>query len=349
MPAYFSIVIVLAWMLFDRSDSGSGSLFHLAFADWATPLLIAMVLAIAWSWRRTVRGAIAASSLHAPMMMKFRLSVWQNRDGTDSTLIRQQPGWLRARADLRQCGPRHPRESIRMVLGGLFMPQRWTSRLRIWAWIALWSGVFIAMSILQRWQQIHASNWAGLWHAGLLAMLAWSVGFGASMTALMALLRLGRLWQRVNADLSMLALLPGLDERRDLVGAALLPPLRGLAILLVISLACVLPMHLHAQALTFIVVTQLGVIAFVVAFTLLILGGKLPPLWVVVALGILGFVLLSISLFIPILGGKHLAGGTFAIWLCAAWLALCAILAWLGWRGWHGFLRRPHPYMPNGT
>lgn len=351
LPGYLAAFIIVGWLILNQLSPNLAAVANMMnFTVWAAPMLLVLLLAIAWSWRRTVRGAIAAASHSAPMVLKLRMSAWKGSDKADIAQVRQRPDWLRAQPDLRRCGPEFPQQSLRVVLGGLFLPQRWTSRLRTWLWAVLWSSLFVAFMMLQAWSRHPQTGW--LWRAGLFATLAWGIGFGASMVALISVLRLGRVWQNVTGELPLLALLPGLGARGDLLRAMLTPPLYTQLPLLALSLICALSLHLHPAALAFVLLTQVGAIAFVVVFVLLIAGGKLPNKWLVSVLGCAGFVLVSVSLFVPTLSDAstiRLPAGNLADWLIAGWLALGAILFCLGLRGWRGLVQRPHPFLPNGT
>lgn len=352
LPGYLSAFIIFGWLFSKHIEPAfAASIGQIDFTMWAVPMLLLLLLAIAWGWRRTVRGAIAAASYSAPMVLKLRTNAWKGQDKVDVAFIRQRPDWMRAQPDLSRCGPGYGQRSLRVAFGGLYLPQRWPSRLRTWGWAALWSSLFVVFDAVQVWSQHPQAGWELPWRAGLFSMLAWGVGFGATMVALVSLLRLTRIWQNVTGELSLLALLPGLRARRDLLRAMVLPPLHIQLALLALSLLCALALHLHTEALAFILVTQVGAFAFVVVFALLIAGGRLPKRWVIGALGCVAFVLLSASLFVPAMSDAStikLPTGDAAMWLVCGWISLGAVLFWLGYRGWCGFVERPHPFLPNG-
>lgn len=351
LPAYFSIAIVFVFLLTKSSTHVFvAEVPHTAFTLWAGLVLLVLLLALAWGWRRALRGGYAANSMHAPMIFKFRMNAWKSLQAGNSERLRQRADWMRPQADLRRCGPAHRPLSLRVALGGLFLPQHWGSRLRNWTWIALWSSWVVLILCLQAWAQHPQHLGAMLRRIGLLAMLGWGVGFGATMVAVIGLLRLGRMWQNVNAELPLLALLPAMNRRGDLLQAMLLPMLRAQGLLLALSLVCVFALHLHPEALAFIVLAQCGAIAYFVAFALLIAGGRLPSRWIVFALAIVAFALINVSLFVPTLGDASMIGlpqGSLAEWLTGTWMALGLVLAWLGHRGWVGLRERPHPYLPS--
>lgn len=352
LPGYLSASIIFGWLFFEHiKPAFATNVGQMDFTTWAVPTLLLLLLAITWGWRRTVRGAIASTSyFSAPLVLKLRMNVWKGHDKTDVAFIRQRPDWMRAQPDLSRCGPGYGQRSLRVAFGGLYLPQHWPSRLRTWSWAVLWSSLFVVFEAAQVWSQHPQAGWVLPWRVGLFSMLAWGVGFGATMVALVSLLRLSRIWQNVTGELSLLALLPELRARRDLLRAMVLPPLHIQLALLALSLLCALALHLHAEALAFILLTQVGAFAFVVVFALLIAGGSLPNRWVIGALGCAAFVLLSASLFVPAISDAstiQLPTGNAAMWLVCGWISLGVVLFWLGVRGWRGFAQRPHPFLPN--
>lgn len=354
LPAYFSIFLVFGWIAI---NSSSKQLFiataakH-AFTLWASFGLSVLVIALVWSWRRTVHGALAASSMQAPMVLKFRISAWDSLRTSSSALEHQRMDWLRPQPDLRRCGPNDRVRSLRIALGGLFLPQRWQSRVRNWLWIVLWSSIFVVMLGFQAWERHPQHLWAALSRVILFGILVWGIGFGSTLVALVALLRLRRLWQSPSAELPLLALLPGLSQPQDLARAMLIPPLFAQGVLLALSLTCALALHLHLEALAFTVITQAGAIGFFVAFALSIAAGRLPARWVVYAMTIVALVLANMSLFIPALSDAsaiQVFANSLANWLIGGWVVLGIALAWLARRGWVCLHERPHPFLPSSA
>lgn len=99
--------------------------------------------------------------------------------------------------------------------------------------------------------------------------------------------------------------------------------------LLALSHLCALALRLHAAALAFILLTQVGVFAFVVAFALLIAGGKLPNRWIIGALSSVVFVLICASLFVPAMSDASTIqspAGDAVTWLVSGWIALTVML-----------------------
>ncbi|MHB1273399.1 MAG: hypothetical protein ACYCZD_11650 [Rhodanobacter sp.] len=161
-------------------------------------------------------------------------------------------------------------------------------------------------------------------------------------------------WSRVNAELPMLGLLPGLGQtgeiKRMLLRTAIKRPASQLGVLCVVGL--IVAAHLHAGrpvelAMLMIALACLG---YLVAMALSIFGGRPLPGFGKALLMIGMFVLLSLTVLLPMLWHDWAelfvvrAGDT----LGAAWFALALFLLWFGHRGWRGLRQRPHPFLPNG-
>src|SRR6185312_13379806 len=156
----------------------------------------------------------------------------------DAVPFRLPSSWLQPVADLRDCGPGHPVRSLRIALGGLLMPLTMTAHLRQFAFVIVPSLLFVVLMTLQG---VHRHGVAALltaWHDGGLIMLIWFGAFGSMMLAFFCIGQVWQLWQKPNAELPLLALLPGLDGsaqvKRDLLHAILLQPMRVLALLLLV-------------------------------------------------------------------------------------------------------------------
>lgn len=327
----------------------------------------ALLLMIALCWRRLLHVANPyESGWTQPMVMQFRFAArragWNpwtgfggSIHGVDSTLqIRRRPNWLQPEADLRDCGPGHSVGSLRTALGGLFMPLTLMARLRQLAFVVVPSLLFVLLITLQDVHRHGAAALLAVWHDGGLIMLIWFGAFGSMMLAFICMGQLWQLWQKPNAELPLLALLPGLDDsaqvKRDLLHAILLQPMRALALLLLVLLTLTVSLHLGTRAALFVLLGQLGSIGFVVAFTLTIIGGRPLGPWATGALTIFGCILINVSLFVPTLsdpGQIKLGGGTLLELFVVGWIVLAATLLWLGRRGWHGLMQRPHPFLPN--
>ena len=158
----------------------------------------------------------------------------------------------------------------------------------------------------------------------------------------------------MNAELPLLALLPGLGDRaslrRKLLRAALAQPLLAQLALLVLVVGAALALRLDNVAVAFVLLSQMGCAAVLVAFVLSTLGGCSLPSWATAGMLIAAFMVVTLSVFIPVVAnGKHPWHWAAAVEaaLLMGWTVLGAALLWLGRRGWRGLQQRPHPFLPN--
>lgn len=337
------------------------------FLHFAALAAAGLLLMIVLCWRRLLHAANPYDSgWTQPMVMQFRFAArrvgwnaWTGFGsgiyGVDSTQqIRRRPNWLQPKADLRDCGPGHPVGSLRTALGGLFMPLTMMARLRQLAFVVVPSLLFVLLMAMQGAHRHGAAALLTVWHDGGLIMLIWFGAFGSMMLAFICMGQLWQLWQKPNAELPLLALLPGLDDstqvKRDLLHAILLQPIRVLGLLLLVLLTLTASLHLGTRAALFVLLSQLGAISFVAAFALTIIGGRPLGPWATGALAIFGCILINVSLFVPTLsdpGQIKLGGGTLLDLFVVGWVVLAVALLWLGRRGWRGLMQRPHPFLPN--
>jgi hypothetical protein len=337
------------------------------FLHFAMPATGALLLMLVLCWRRLLHVAHPyESGWTQPMVMQFRFASrragWNPWTGFGSSLhgvdriqqIRRRPNWLQPKADLRDCGPGHPVSSLRTALGSLFMPLTMMARLRQLAFVIVPSLLYVVLIALQGVHRHGAAALLTVWHDDGLIMLIWFGAFGSMMLAFFCIGQLSQLWQKPNAELPLLALLPGLDDgakvKRDLLRASLLQPMRVLTLLLLVSLTLVGSLHLGTRAALFVLLGQLGAMGFVVAFTLTIIGGRPLGPWATGALAIFGCILINVSLFVPTLsnpGQIKIGDATLLDLFVVCWMVLAVALLWLGRRGWRGLIQRPHPFLPN--
>ena len=189
-----------------------------------------------------------------------------------------------------------------------------------------------------------------------MAFVTWFGTFFCLMFAILTTGYLERSWRRVNAELPLLALLPGLKGagtlRRNLLLATLLPPLRSQSVLLVLLMVAAINLPGGGVTELFIALAPLGSAGMVVAVTLCILGGQPLSYWVTAGLMVVTGILIFIndSTVLALMNtGEHPwdAGDIVLFALGMAWLLLAAALLWLGHRGWRGLQQRPHPFLPN--
>lgn len=363
LPAYVAAMVGLLPMAIttlaphaDLPGPGEPGFVPLA----ATAMGVSLALCVL-CWRRQLRSDDPyRQAWTQPMVLQFRRIGRGGWGGLSCGLpdagqqIRQQPEWMRPSIALGPSGPQQPRYSLRVALGGMFAPLTPLGRVRQLAVSLLPSVLVVALLSLQAARRHGGLDHAAAWVSHEGALLGWFIAFVGLLATLLSAMQLGQRWQRHNGELPLLALLPGLGSpaqaRRALLQASLLPGV-GLqlgAMALVAALA--LGLHMDAVAAGSLLLTQLGGIVLLVAFTFMVLGGRPLSGWGGGALVVASFVLVGTSLFVSMLGREatRLAGGDVLAALLAGWIVLLAVLCWLGGRGWRGLHRRPHAFMVNG-
>lgn len=341
-----------------------GPQLHLAepgeagFVPLALGVVASMLAVCALCWQRQLRDHNPyRQGWWQPMVLQFRRANrgngWAGLSGglPDSVQqIRQQPDWLRPMVHLRPAGPQRPRYSLRVALGGMFVPMTAAGRARQLAVAVLPGTLVITMLLVQVARRHGGFSWSLL--TEWTGMFAWFGSFIGLLVTLLAVMQLGQRWQKNNAELPLLALLPGLGTpqqmRRNLLAASLLPGVGVQLCVLAVLLGLTLRMHLGWVAETAVLLAQLASMGVLVAFTLAILGGRPLPGWGTGTFCVACFILVSLSLSLTLMG--HIDVTAHASWLIAmavAWAVVLLALAWLGRRGWHALLERQHPFLAN--
>ena len=321
----------------------------------AAAALAVMLLLCALCWWRQLRAADPyRQGWMQPMVLQFRRAGraggWDGFAGglpDSAQQIRQQPDWMLPMVDLGPSGPQRPRYSLRVALGGMFVPMTPAGRARQLAMAVLPSVLVVGLLLRQASQRHGGFHWAML--TQWAGMFAWFGGFIGLLVVLLAVMQLGQRWQKDNAELPLLALLPGLGTparlRRDLLAASLLPGVGVQLLLLALMATLAWCVRMDWTAALAVLLAQATGIGVLVAFTLAIIGGRPLPGW--------GTGMLSVACFIVTATGLSFAlmdRGAHDILLLAAasaWAMLALVLAWLGRRGWRGLRDRPHPFIAN--
>ena len=329
---------------------------HPGFISMGVAILVVLVLADVLCWRRLLSGRWRhdAGWRGSPVLMFHNRSMGHDWTGlaqqTDSRLIRQRPDWLQVRADLGGVGPATPVRTLRVALGGMYLPQTWAGRIRQFLPKVFMLLLFTLISVFPDPNHGVLAFWRGLGLKGLVGMVMLVT---ATLVALMPFVLQPR-WQRVNAELPLLALLPGLGDtdsvRRSLLRAALGKPLYAAALSLAAVLGMGIAMHAGALALLWLAIPVIACAGIAIATVLGIFGGRTLPSWATFVLFTMTLCLLCFGTILPLAGiGEHtesLGAGAFDV-LGWCWLALGTLLYWLGLRGWRGLQRRPHPFLAN--
>lgn len=330
------------------------------FVHWAAPASLLLLLTVIWRGYQLLRDEQPYQrSWSKPLLLQFRhfsgRNAWGGLAGGGMDVTRQLrdlPDWLRPGIDLRDTGPRRVVRSLRVALGPLFTPLTVAGRLKQWSFVVVPSLLLVLLMTLQKEHDPHAHAMS-LWGRGSLFALIWFGAFGGSMLAAVAMMVIQQRWKKINAELPLLALLPGLGNaaqaKHNLLRATLGPPLFMQLILIVaLVIVDVTGAHLGVPGLCLLLLAQFGGIGFMLAGILATVGGRPLSNWALGLLGLLGYALICISIFLPATSGPVAQiGMTGSIALAAAWASLIVALLWLGRRGWHGLQQRPHPFLPN--
>lgn len=317
---------------------------------WEIALL--MLLAVAgWRWRGFVRGRISEQGWSSPTVVQLRYGSWgawsqMQASGRFTLAIGQSGG------NVAGCGPSRPARSLRVALGGWYTPRSWRWHAQQLALVT----VLLGVPVMAIWLG-HLRDGVGGDRASVGTLLGALFGFASVASPLVCLLSwmwLSRRWQRVNMELPMLALLPGLGSnatrKRHLLGAALTRPLVAhLTCLAVVFVGCHWLQRANLLVDLQLVAIAMGALA-TVGLVLDILGGKPHSLWTVGPLLGAVFVLQNASLIIgALLGHSHLQAHSMAILaaLVFGWLLVGGWAAWLGMAGWRLLAIRPQPFVAN--
>ena len=315
-----------------------------------------VLLLVVLRWLQLLRADhVATRGFAALTVFNLRRSVGlaQRDPLTNTDALRARSAWLMVTPDLSQAGPQAPVLSLRVAFGGMYLPTTARSRLRR----VVPSLIFLAIPALYFW--FVATNTGaggqnvlgGLFGDMSFALVMWLFAGVSLFTAEMASNVLDLRWSRTNAELPLLALMPGLGHGRDvqraLLRAAMLAPARtqlfGLMVFVIVAAWLHQGWQINAAMLGMMIVS-LGVLA---ASVLGILGGSPLCGWPRGFLLLLALALITLSVLSFTAGPQwqplrvtHLAIG---------WAVLVLWLLWLGYRGWRGLQQRPHPFLSNGS
>lgn len=326
------------------------------FVLWGGTVAILLAVLFAWRWAQLLRGDYAERGLRAPNLINLRrhLSGLRNDPLTDADLMRGRPRWLMTRAELRGVGPRQPILSLRIALGGLYLPQTITGRFR-----RLVPSVLIVamMGLIFFGVTFNDSGFSSSLHYAFsrdgFRVASWMFAVFALGIVLMPVELLILRWGRANAELPLLALMPGLapagQAKRLLLRTAIQRPAMLLVGLLLVGWFGAISLHAGWPVALAMLAAATGCLGYLAAMALCIFGGR-PPTTFGKNLLLIGlFVLLSLTLLSAQWSSdwSPLSVTTTQNVLGVAWLLQVALLLWLARRGWHGLRQRVHPFLSN--
>jgi hypothetical protein len=327
-------------------------------AYWVWPAVLILLVTDILRWRQMLRGdSHLAQGLSSTVVMQFRrggaMGEWTVLCSPDmSGMIRNRPDWMQAAADLRKVGPQQPVKALRVALGGWYMPRTLGGYIRSLAPVLPPVLLVFVVMFLVRIADSDPSSKAWL---GFGVGILFSIGtFGFLMVALTGVLSLRRRWVRVNSELPLMALLPGLGStqqiKRTLLRACLLQPLYGQAVLWLIVLGTALAAHIRISGLLVMSLALFGCGGAMIALMLNTLSGRPLPTWMMGLSMVALFALLSVSLLLPALAlGHHPwpAARAISLVLSGTWIVLGLGVAWFAHRDWRELLQRPHVFLAN--
>ena len=353
LPFYLGLPLVLALVLLVLPYTPATTP---AIWPWLTGLLPAIALWRWWHLRRAdtvqMEGWNAAALFYC-----YRQDAMRNGgllNFSQAFLQRQlgEPGGV----DLHRVGPDRPITAMRLALGGPGMPKPLATRVRDAGLLLVYVLMFALLSLLQLAFGAHAYlQSAGAFRLHWIPPLLIYLGMltcclGVSMSGG----RVRTLWRKQDAELPLLALLPGLgsteDSKRHALGAILFPLGAFLAVTAVVL--CAGAFAVAAKPWTYLAVGFCcgGAFALAAAITLNTLGGKSIEVagYVILYLGLLVLVALTLIAGLPNDYGPHSERfGVLPAWLLLCWTGFLTLLGGMAFHGWRGLQRRPHPFLAN--
>jgi hypothetical protein len=357
LPRYFSVALGMSPILFSLLKHRL-SLPQPAFLVlWAVIALLGVICAWCW-WRQMRVPDPYRQGFGKPMVLQVRhanrigWSDWNIGSGPlgSTRQIRSQPQWLQAVADLRNTGPTYPKRSLRVVLGGWLMPRTWPSALRRWAIVLATPATFAILLALTRGLP-STSVVADIVRSLTFGVWVWCGEYGAIGLSLVVVLIVQQRWRRANAELPLLALLPGLGRGAELIKHLMTATLgRLLCIQFVVFVSLLVigsAKHVDGLSLCILLLGQVAAAAFALTFALANFGGRPLPTWSLVLIAGICFTLIGLdNVCLPFFSNSPVVGTLPRVLLIAGWLVLLLALGWLSRRGWRGLQRRPHPFLP---
>jgi len=356
LPRVFVVVAWIAPTLFSVMNVSVHYSKKLLLPDiW---MVTAVLIAIsALCWRRQLRiadpyrvGFGTSAVIRTRLINRFGVNNGSARRSsrTSAQQVATPPSWWQGPADLRGTGPQHPSRSLRVALGGWLMPSTWRNMLWKGSVAVLLIPLFIALLYLR-----FPHHVMDLWRALAFYGWSWLAGFASMLLGMLTAAGIQQRWLRPNAELSILALLPGLGRgpavTTHLLRASLLPTMcLQFAVAVLLSVAAVMQ-HANHLELAIAVLAQITAFALAPACVFAIVGGHPLPAWMPGAVAGVGFAMVGVGTGILAFLNADASAASGPAWvtcLLSGWLILLAFLCWLGQRGWRGLWNRPHPFLP---
>jgi len=359
MPRYLAVLLamtpsllVVAWRRFDLPGIADPR-----FGTWAALAALALLLVTAWRWHRMLRtGSHTTNGWGSPIVLQLRSGSWGYWSNIgDNSLLRQRPDWMQPGINLDGAGPNLPRKSLRVALGGWYLPLTARTYAGQIGLMLLIVALPVASTLLL--VRLHGdgntesmSTLAG----GMLGVLSSLAVMAGPMICIFSLLWLGRRWRQANAEMPLLALLPGLGDgvllKQQLLRTVLTMPLvlHAASILILLPIMVSLSGNGDLSMLAFMLLTPLGCAGMTVAILTNLVGGRRLTWLANGAIFAVAGLLILASLLLPALAeGRHPVPQVHALMpaIPLAWLLFIGAMVWLWRRGWRGLMQLPHPFV----
>jgi hypothetical protein len=179
------------------------------FAAWAAVVTVVILGIVVLRWRQLVLAPSRTQGWASPMVIQFRSGNWGQWDNIgDSRMLRQRPDWLRPLIDLDGTGPSNPLKTLRVALGGWYLPQTgWSYAKQLVLVVCILAVPMIGVLFLERLSG-GGLHLASLMKGAIIGALGSVSVMASPLVCLLSQLWLGRRWLRSSAELPLLALLP---------------------------------------------------------------------------------------------------------------------------------------------
>lgn len=331
------------------------------FLHWVVPGTVVLWVLIAIWWRLGIRMDgrtprwLQQQSMRAEART-MRIFYGSRNPVTALGLFRNSLVRPTVDAELRHTGPSHPVRSLLVILGGWSMPQIWASRLR-GAVVALALVSFCAILLVAAQSALfdafglHSFVAQPMLH--LLQAAALSLGMIGGALGVMRVIPLQLLWSRINGELAVLALLPGLGDaaqaKRSLLQASLLPVLCVQAALLASMFVIGAWLHLSLDNFACLLFAQGTAMLTTVSLPLVTLSGfavrnrwhrALPGLSMLFVIAMTAY---GLNFFGHFSSAQQI---DIAFAAAALWAGLITGLVTVARNGWRAYQQRPIPSSP---
>lgn len=325
---------------------------------WGLAALLVGFDVFRWWQLRTATVVPREGMRAAAVFYCYRQDAMRNGGWRSVTNIFLQDSVAPRYMNLKDLGPRRIVSSLRFALGGFGMPKPFASRLLDIGRLLAFVGVFMLISL---WGPLlDSSTPTGSSQQIVLHWLSPVLTFGALLTCSVAVRvfagRARLLWRKTDAELPLLALLPGLGGIAPGKRFAVMALLAPVAVFLACTCAvlCIAAVVLHATLWAYVslVLCCAGALVLVVAVTLTSLAGR-PMHTIEYVLLYIAQLVLSALLLLKSMPTDQYHGlhpeliGVVPAWLLMLWGIYLITLAILAVYGGRALSKRPHAFLAN--